>query len=135
MLERPASSTESQAKPKGPLPSGAGAFARSPATGVSSTSAKPQTSGAETSGSQSGDAPAAGAKSAGLGAQGAGSGSKGARPGTVKVIVGTRRYHSTDCPLIKGAGESGVETMTLAAAEAAGLTSCSVCQHDRETVA
>ncbi|HEX4818275.1 MAG TPA: hypothetical protein VFV66_36520 [Nonomuraea sp.] len=52
----------------------------------------------------------------------------------MKVIVGTRRYHSTACPLIKGAGDSGVETMTLAAAEAAGLTSCSVCQHERETV-
>ncbi|MGW4802309.1 hypothetical protein ACWEPC_58850 [Nonomuraea sp. NPDC004297] len=53
----------------------------------------------------------------------------------VKVIVGTRRYHSTSCPLIRGAGDTGVETMTLKAAEAAGLTSCSVCQHDRETVA
>ncbi|SPL95995.1 unnamed protein product [[Actinomadura] parvosata subsp. kistnae] len=52
----------------------------------------------------------------------------------MKVIIGTRRYHSTACPLIRGAGETGVETMTLAAAEAAGLTSCSVCQHDRETV-
>jgi hypothetical protein len=51
----------------------------------------------------------------------------------VKVIVGTRRYHSTDCPLVKGAGD-GVETMTLAQAEDAGLTSCSVCQHDREAV-
>ncbi|MEV0619990.1 hypothetical protein AB0I81_42195 [Nonomuraea sp. NPDC050404] len=59
---------------------------------------------------------------------------RGERSGTVKVIVGTRRYHSTNCPLIRGAGETGVETMTLAAAEAAGLTSCSVCQHDRETV-
>lgn len=55
-------------------------------------------------------------------------------PGTVKVIVGTRRYHSTACPLIRGAGDSGVETMSLAEAEAAGLTSCSVCQNDRETV-
>lgn len=56
------------------------------------------------------------------------------RPGTVKVIVGTRRYHSTACPLIRGAGDTGVETMSLGQAEAAGLTSCSVCQHDRETV-
>lgn len=56
------------------------------------------------------------------------------RPGTVKVIVGTRRYHSTACPLIRGAGDTGVETMSLARAEAARLTSCSVCQNDRETV-
>ncbi|MFI6497566.1 hypothetical protein [Nonomuraea typhae] len=56
------------------------------------------------------------------------------RPGTVKVIVGTRRYHSTACPLIRGAGDTGVETMSLAQAEAAGLTSCSVCQNDRESV-
>jgi hypothetical protein len=52
----------------------------------------------------------------------------------VKVIIGTRRYHGTACPLIQGAGESGVESMTLARAEAAGLTSCSVCQNERETV-
>ncbi|MEU8249010.1 hypothetical protein [Nonomuraea sp. NPDC048916] len=57
------------------------------------------------------------------------------RAATVKVIAGTRRYHSTDCPLIRGAGDSGVETMTFAQAEAAGLTSCSVCQNDHETVA
>ncbi|MFI6531327.1 hypothetical protein ACIBHY_02690 [Nonomuraea sp. NPDC050547] len=59
---------------------------------------------------------------------------KDTRPGTVKVIVGTRRYHGTACPLIRGAGDTGVETMTLAQAEAAGLTSCSVCQNDRESV-
>jgi hypothetical protein len=52
----------------------------------------------------------------------------------VKVIIGTRRYHGTACPLIEGAGESGVESMTLARAEAAGMTSCSVCQNDREAV-
>ncbi|MFG1944540.1 hypothetical protein [Nonomuraea sp. NPDC048826] len=56
------------------------------------------------------------------------------RSTTVKVIVGTRRYHSTDCPLVRGAGDSGVETMTRHQAETAGLTACSVCQHDRETV-
>jgi hypothetical protein len=143
VLERPASSAESEAKPKGPLPPGSTAFARSSKERPSGTGAGPgassggakadpprtgapaksQTSGAttEAAGSKGGDEPAAA--------------SKGERPGTVKVIVGTRRYHSTACPLIKGAGESGVETMTLAAAEAAGLTSCSVCQHDRETVA
>jgi hypothetical protein len=59
---------------------------------------------------------------------------KKAGAGMVKVIVGTRRYHGTACPLIRGAGESGVESMTLARAEAAGLTSCSVCQNDREAV-
>ncbi|MFF0767728.1 hypothetical protein ACFYUK_02440 [Nonomuraea wenchangensis] len=53
---------------------------------------------------------------------------------TVKVIAGTRRYHGADCPLIKGAGDSSVETMTVAAAKAAGLTICPICRHDRETV-
>ncbi|MGI5292397.1 hypothetical protein ACQEVF_55130 [Nonomuraea polychroma] len=140
VLERPASSAESEAKPKGPLPPGSATFARPskerpPGMGAgpsasgakadpprSGAPAKPQASGPkiEATGSKGGDEPAAGAKSE--------------RPGTVKVIVGTRRYHSAACPLIKGAGETGVETMTLAAAEAAGLTSCSVCQHDRETV-
>jgi predicted hotdog family 3-hydroxylacyl-ACP dehydratase len=52
----------------------------------------------------------------------------------VKVIIGTRRYHSTACPLIRGAGDTGVETMTISQAESAGLTSCSVCQNDRESV-
>ncbi|WP_143590193.1 hypothetical protein [Thermoactinospora rubra] len=47
---------------------------------------------------------------------------------TVKVIVGTRRYHTGSCPLVRGAGESGVETMTVDEAEAAGLTGCSVCR-------
>ncbi|NUT40349.1 MAG: hypothetical protein HOV86_10185 [Thermoactinospora sp.] len=59
---------------------------------------------------------------------------EGDRSGPVKVIVGTRRFHSATCPLVKGAGDSGVESMTVAEAEAAGLTSCSVCQHERESV-
>ncbi|MFB4274964.1 hypothetical protein ACBJ59_06665 [Nonomuraea sp. MTCD27] len=155
--ERPASSAESEAKPKGPLPTGAparpsgtkpgAAKGEAPGTGGSGSSSKggpssgasrPPASGgsgkgqvsgakAEASGGKTGDESAAGAK-------GAAGGGRGERPGTVKVIIGTRRYHSTACPLIRGAGETGVETMTLAAAEAAGLTSCSVCQHDRETV-
>ncbi|GAA4041229.1 hypothetical protein [Nonomuraea soli] len=58
----------------------------------------------------------------------------GGRSGTVTVIVGTRRFHSATCPLVKGAGDNGVESMTVAAAEAAGLTACSVCQHERESV-
>ncbi|MFI6812787.1 hypothetical protein ACIBG7_10275 [Nonomuraea sp. NPDC050328] len=48
--------------------------------------------------------------------------------GVVKVIVGTRRYHTGSCPLVKGAGDAGVETMRREAADAAGLTACSVCQ-------
>ncbi|SFJ10975.1 hypothetical protein SAMN05216275_106284 [Streptosporangium canum] len=48
--------------------------------------------------------------------------------GTVKVIVGTRRFHSSACPLIKGTDGSGIETMTRAEAEEAGLSSCSVCR-------
>jgi len=51
-------------------------------------------------------------------------------PGTrVTVMIGTRRYHSTDCPLIKGMGADGVQTMTVEEAEQAGLTHCSVCQN------
>ncbi|WP_283133573.1 hypothetical protein [Rhizohabitans arisaemae] len=52
----------------------------------------------------------------------------------VKVIIGTRRFHSSDCPLIKGADESGIEAMSPQAAEEAGLTHCTVCQNDRQTV-
>lgn len=51
-----------------------------------------------------------------------------APPGSVKVMVGTRRFHSSECPLISGMGESGIEVMTRAEAEEAGLTHCSVCQ-------
>ena len=48
----------------------------------------------------------------------------------VKVIAGTRRFHDSDCPLIKGMGGSGVETMSQSEAEDAGLTSCPVCLSD-----
>ncbi|MEU6413882.1 hypothetical protein [Microbispora sp. NPDC046933] len=47
----------------------------------------------------------------------------------VRVMVGTRRYHTGDCPLISGMGDSGIETMTRAEADEAGLTPCSVCQN------
>ncbi|MGI5159569.1 hypothetical protein [Microbispora sp. CA-102843] len=47
----------------------------------------------------------------------------------VRVMVGTRRYHAADCPLINGMGDSGIETMTRAEADEAGLTPCSVCQN------
>lgn len=47
---------------------------------------------------------------------------------TVKVIVGTRRFHNSACPLIKGVDASGVEAMSLAAAREAGMSSCSVCR-------
>ncbi|WP_203983476.1 hypothetical protein, partial [Sphaerisporangium rufum] len=52
------------------------------------------------------------------------------RPGIVKVIPGTRRYHSTACPLIKGSDPATLETMARPDAEAAGLTHCSVCDTD-----
>ncbi|WP_424534624.1 hypothetical protein ACOZ38_30820 [Sphaerisporangium viridialbum] len=52
------------------------------------------------------------------------------RPGIVKVIPGTRRYHSSACPLIKGSDPGTLETMSKADAEAAGLTHCSVCDRD-----
>ncbi|WP_147942188.1 hypothetical protein [Microbispora sp. CSR-4] len=48
----------------------------------------------------------------------------------VRVMIGTRRYHKGECPLISGMGDSGVETMTRAEADEAGLTPCSVCQND-----
>ncbi|MFF5204598.1 hypothetical protein [Streptosporangium sp. NPDC000396] len=51
--------------------------------------------------------------------------------GMVKVIVGTRRFHSSACPLIRGTDDNGIETMSRAEAEKAGLSSCSVCQKDR----
>nr|BFE88925.1 hypothetical protein GCM10020093_115260 [Planobispora longispora] len=50
------------------------------------------------------------------------------RPGTVKVIVGTRRFHGTACPLIRGVDDDGLQTMSRAEAEEAGLSACSVCQ-------
>ncbi|TDB98160.1 hypothetical protein E1267_38990 [Nonomuraea longispora] len=172
--ERPASSAESEAKPKGPLPTGAPS---QPGAQGATSSPERASNGAGDTGTPKGAPPAARPqpsgtprKSAGKPQQGQGDQGQGkARPGvqpsgggsaktpagtstsegaegrtrdaseggdgdTVKVIVGTRRYHSTDCPLIRGAGDSGVETMAVAAAEAAGLTSCSVCQHDRESV-
>ncbi|TDE49153.1 hypothetical protein E1295_20430 [Nonomuraea mesophila] len=196
--ERPASSAESEAKPKGPLPTGAssrpGPQGATPSTerasnGAGDTgtpksaspAARPQPSGTpqknagrpqQGQGSQdpgktqrgqgdqgpgkaqqgqggqapgkarpgvqpSGGAsekPPAGASAAEREKGKARDESEGGDGGTVKVIVGTRRYHSTNCPLIRGAGDSGVETMAVTAAEAAGLTSCSVCQHDRESV-
>ncbi|MEU4403274.1 hypothetical protein AB0F88_02050 [Streptosporangium sp. NPDC023963] len=54
---------------------------------------------------------------------------------TVTVIVGTRRFHDSDCPLVKGAGigGSGVETMSRAEAEKAGLSNCPICRQDRRT--
>ncbi|MEV4798897.1 hypothetical protein AB0K18_02690 [Nonomuraea sp. NPDC049421] len=88
------------------------------------TDAEDAGSKAGSSSSKPGDEPA--------GSKGNGNG-KARGPQTVKVITGTRRYHGTACPLVRGAGD-GVETMTLAAAEAAGLTSCPVCQHDRQRV-
>ncbi|GAB1817442.1 hypothetical protein [Herbidospora sp. RD11066] len=47
-------------------------------------------------------------------------------PPMVKVMEGTKRYHSPECPLIKGE-EDGIETMSQPAAEEAGLTPCTVC--------
>ncbi|GII88719.1 hypothetical protein Ssi03_67090 [Sphaerisporangium siamense] len=61
-------------------------------------------------------------------AKGPGSGkgpAKGA--GTVKVIPGTRRYHSSACPLIQGSDPDTLESMTESEAESRGLTHCSVC--------
>ncbi|MFF4987155.1 hypothetical protein ACFY19_08195 [Streptosporangium saharense] len=54
-------------------------------------------------------------------------------PEMVRIIVGTRRFHSPTCPLIRGLDVmksvgSGLETLSLADAEAAGMRSCSVCR-------
>ncbi|WP_214327801.1 hypothetical protein [Nonomuraea sediminis] len=157
--ERPASSAESVAKPKGPLPTGGTSAQRPPTPGSQGTTDKPSAGAGRTPEKPSAgrtEKPATGGKPATPAETKKPEAKKpeaaeepepdgeetrpdvrapGKKTGTVKVIVGTRRYHSTACPLIRGAGDTGVETMTLAQAEAAGLTSCSVCQHDRETVA
>ncbi|MCC5579405.1 hypothetical protein IMZ11_27615 [Microtetraspora sp. AC03309] len=54
----------------------------------------------------------------------------GAQPGEtdiVKIMIGARRYHLPECPLIKAAPEDSVETKTRPDAEGAGLTPCPVC--------
>ncbi|MFE3447901.1 hypothetical protein ACFXJ8_03115 [Nonomuraea sp. NPDC059194] len=56
------------------------------------------------------------------------------RPAIVKVIGGTRRFHSSSCPLVRAAEASGVRSMPQSEAEAKGLTPCSVCMHDHQTV-
>lgn len=58
-------------------------------------------------------------------------GPKPGSPETVKVIVGTRRFHSSACPLIRGTDDDGIETMSRAEAEESGLTGCPVCQNGR----
>jgi len=49
---------------------------------------------------------------------------------TVRIIVGTRRFHDPACPLVKGAGDSGIEIVSLAEAQEAGLSGCPVCRND-----
>jgi hypothetical protein len=48
----------------------------------------------------------------------------------VRVVRGSRRYHGPGCPLIKGDGDCGIETMPDSEARAAGLTGCPVCLRD-----
>ncbi|GII53952.1 hypothetical protein Pth03_23410 [Planotetraspora thailandica] len=48
--------------------------------------------------------------------------------GSVRVMTGTRRYHSSECPLISGIDDDSIEIMSREAAEEAGLTHCSVCE-------
>ncbi|MEV4381400.1 hypothetical protein [Streptosporangium sp. NPDC049644] len=59
-----------------------------------------------------------------------GAGKRPAGDGTVMVIIGTRRFHDPACPLIKGAGDSGTEVVSLVEAEGAGLVHCSICLSD-----
>ncbi|MFD2353403.1 hypothetical protein ACFSTC_35210 [Nonomuraea ferruginea] len=90
--QRPPSSAES-AKAQGPLPKGA-----------ASRDTRPSEDKAEngrTAPGDSSDVDDARDQEPAEAANGD-SGAKGS--GTVKVIVGTRRYHSTACPLIKGGG-------------------------------
>ncbi|WP_344981562.1 hypothetical protein [Streptosporangium fragile] len=56
--------------------------------------------------------------------------------GMVKIISGTRRFHDATCPIAKGAdiGGAGVETMSRAEAEEAGMSGCPICLTDRQTV-
>ncbi|MBG0817395.1 hypothetical protein [Planomonospora sp. ID82291] len=49
---------------------------------------------------------------------------------TVTVISGTRRFHGEACPLVRGVDDEGLETMSRAEAEKAGLSGCAVCQGD-----
>lgn len=116
-----------------PAPSARPAGAAAPAPKTESKDTKPGTTGKE--GAAKGETSGAKPGQTGEGSKGGTGGTSGpaGRPKTVKVITGTRRYHSATCPLIRGAGETGVETMTIPEAEDAGLTSCPVCQHDRET--
>ncbi|WP_433377248.1 hypothetical protein [Streptosporangium sp. CA-115845] len=59
-----------------------------------------------------------------------GAGEQKTGDGTVMVIIGTRRFHDPACPLIKGAGDSGTEVVSLVEAEGAGLINCSICLND-----
>ena len=55
---------------------------------------------------------------------------QGPRSSMVRVVRGSRRYHGPGCPLIKGDGDCGIETMPDSEARAAGLTGCPVCLRD-----
>ncbi|MFI7461527.1 hypothetical protein [Nonomuraea sp. NPDC049646] len=119
--------------PVQPEPSGrASGASERPSGAAPAPSARPAGAAAPAAKGESKDAKPGKTGEGSKGETGAASG-PAARPRTVKVITGTRRYHSATCPLIRGAGETGVETMTVPEAEDAGLTSCPVCQHDRET--
>ncbi|MEV4394528.1 hypothetical protein [Nonomuraea sp. NPDC049607] len=114
---------EASERPSGAAPASSGGPAAPKAEGAKAPTAPAK--GGSAGAGKKGEAPEGGS--------GDGPARAGERSATVKVIVGTRRYHGTACPLIRGAGDTGVETMTVAEAEAAGLTSCSVCRNDRET--
>jgi hypothetical protein len=49
----------------------------------------------------------------------------------VTVVPGVPRYHNATCILIRFMGEGDLETMTLAAARAAGCTPCRACLPDQ----
>ena len=49
----------------------------------------------------------------------------------VTVVPGVPRYHNASCILIRFMGEGDLETMTLAAARAAGCTPCRACLPDQ----
>ncbi|MFC6077241.1 hypothetical protein [Microbispora bryophytorum] len=112
-----AGSAASAGSTTGPAPAAGSAAAGSTGKGTAKSTGTTGTAGA-----QSGEGEDDGADAAEPSADG---------DARVRVMVGTRRYHEAGCPLISGMGESGIETMTRAEADEAGLTPCSVCQNDR----
>ncbi|HEX2314974.1 MAG TPA: hypothetical protein VHJ17_14630, partial [Thermomonospora sp.] len=52
----------------------------------------------------------------------------------VRILSGTRRYHTSDCALIEDIGDEAedLEALPRSEAQARGCTPCLVCQPDKE---